>query len=117
MDITHSSPRQEFRRTGTAIPVRTYEIPACGGFIVHGRTPEALRLFEEGKQMAAYGSVEELAQEIDYYLAHPEERHTMAQAHHEGCVPGYSYVNRMQNLAVAQPPKRPSLTIVVRPAC
>lgn len=74
---------------------RTYEIPACGGFMLHERTPEALRLFEEGKEMAAYGSVEELAQKIDYYLAHPEERQAIAQAGHKRCVPAYSYDNRM----------------------
>jgi len=74
---------------------RTYEIPACGGFMLHERAPEVLRLYQEGKEMAAYGSVDELAQKIDYYLAHPDERQAIAQAGHQRCVPAYSYDNRM----------------------
>jgi hypothetical protein len=83
---------------GDETTTRTYEVPACGGFMLHERTPEVLRLYQEGKEMAAYGSVEELAQKIDYYLAHPGERQAIAQAGHERCVPAYSYDNRMREI-------------------
>jgi len=77
---------------------RTYEIPACGGFMLHERTPEVLQLFEEGKEIACFGSVEELAEKIDYYLAHQEERSAIAAAGHARCVPSYSYDNRMAEI-------------------
>ena len=31
---------------------RTYEIPACGGFMLHERNEEVLELYEEGKEIA-----------------------------------------------------------------
>jgi spore maturation protein CgeB len=83
---------------GDETTTRTYEIPACGGFMLHERTDEVLELFEEGKEMACFGSVEELADKIDYYLAHPEERQAIAAAGHARCVPAYSYDNRMAEI-------------------
>jgi spore maturation protein CgeB len=83
---------------GDETTTRTYEIPACGGFMLHERTPELAELFEEGKEVACFGSVEELAQKVDYYLAHPEERDRIAAAGHRRCVPAYSYDERMRCL-------------------
>ncbi len=77
---------------------RTFEIPACGGFMLHERTPELAQLFEERREVACFGSPEELAEKIDYYLAHPEEREAIARAGHARCVPAYSYDNRMRSI-------------------
>jgi spore maturation protein CgeB len=77
---------------------RTYEIPACGAFMLHERTNEVLQLFEEGKEVACFGSAEELADKIDYYLAHPEERASIAAAGRRRCVPAYSYDNRVAEI-------------------
>jgi glycosyltransferase involved in cell wall biosynthesis len=83
---------------GDETTTRTYEIPACGGFMLHERTPELLELYDEGKEVACFGSVEELASKIEYYLAHPEEREAIARAGHLRCVPAYSYDQRMKEI-------------------
>jgi spore maturation protein CgeB len=77
---------------------RTYEIPACGGFMLHERSAELLELFTEGKEVACFTSVKELAEKIDYYIAHQEERAAIAHAGYARCVPAYSYDNRMAEL-------------------
>ena len=77
---------------------RTYEIPACGGFMLHERTPELLEIYEEGHQVACFSSVEELASKINYYLAHPQERDAIARAGHARCVPAYSYDSRVKEI-------------------
>lgn len=74
---------------------RTYEIPACGGFMLHERSEEVLGLFAEGKEMDCFDSTEELVEKIKYYLAHSEKREEIARAGHARCVPAYSYDNRM----------------------
>jgi spore maturation protein CgeB len=77
---------------------RTFEIPACGGFMLHERTEEVLQLYKEGVEMACYGSPEELVEKVDYYLAHPAERGAIAQAGYRRCVPAYSYDNRIAEI-------------------
>jgi len=83
---------------GDETTTRTYEIPACGGFMLHERTDEVLELFAEGTEMACFGSATELADKIDYYLAHAEERGQIAAAGRSRCVPAYSYDNRMTEI-------------------
>jgi len=83
---------------GDYVTMRTFQIPACRGFMLHERNPEVLELFTEGKEMACYATVEELAEKIDYYLAHPEERKAIAEAGCRRCVPAYSYDTRMQTI-------------------
>lgn len=83
---------------GDETTTRTYEIPACGGFMLHERSEEVLTLFEEGEEMACFGSVSELAEKIDYYLSHPGERETIARAGYARCVPAYSYDRRMAEI-------------------
>lgn len=84
--------------SGDETTTRTYEIPACGGFMLHERTEEVLELFAEGKEIACFESVKELAEKIDYYLAHPAERAAIAAAGRARCVPAYSYDNRMAQI-------------------
>ena len=92
--ITSWTGRIEVDETTT----RTFEIPACGGFMLHERTPELLELYEEGSEVTAFGSVEELASKIEYYLVHAEEREAIARAGHGRCVPAYSYDSRMKEI-------------------
>jgi spore maturation protein CgeB len=81
---------------GDQTTTRTYEIPACGGFMLHERTPEVLDLFNEGSEIACFDTPQELAEKIDYYLAHAEERKAIAIAGHKRCVPAYSYDERVK---------------------
>jgi len=74
---------------------RTYEIPACGGFMLHERTGEIHDLFEEGREVECFASGQELAEKIRYYLAHPEQRAAIAAAGKKRCVPAYSYDRRV----------------------
>lgn len=83
---------------GDETTTRTFEIPACGGFMLHERTPELLDLYDEGREVACFNSAEELASKIDYYLSHPEERHAIARAGHARCVPAYSYDSRVKTI-------------------
>ena len=84
--------------SGDLTTSRTYQIPASGGFMLHQRNDEVLELYRENEEIACFESAEELAEKIDYYLAHPDERAAIARAGHTRCVPAYSYDNRMVEL-------------------
>jgi len=66
------------RRTGASsgdlITSRTFNIPACGAFMLHERNEESVRYFEEEAEAAFYSSAEELTKKVEHYLANPKER-------------------------------------------
>jgi glycosyltransferase involved in cell wall biosynthesis len=83
---------------GDETTTRTFEIPACGGFMLHERSGELRELFDEDREVACFDGVEELAEKIRFYLAQPEARARIAEAGHTRCVPAYSYDARMRAL-------------------
>jgi spore maturation protein CgeB len=54
--------------------MRSYEIPACGGFFLGERTAAHRKLFEEGREAEFFETPEECAQKVANYLASPQQR-------------------------------------------
>jgi len=75
---------------------RTFEIPACGAFML-GETSELhLDLFKNGEEAVFVNSKEEMLEKINYYLAHPEERKAIAAAGLERSInSGYDHRSRL----------------------
>lgn len=96
---------------GDETTTRTYEIPACRGFMMHERSNELLTLFEEDKEMVCFDSAKDAAAKIDYFLAHPAERETIAEAGYARCVPAYSYDNRMREILQWHHGRKPDLCL------
>lgn len=78
---------------------RTFEIPACGVFMLAERSPKHLELFEEGKEVEFFGSNDELLDKVRYYLTNESERMRIATAGRERCLKsGYSYLHRLEKM-------------------
>lgn len=76
---------------------RTFEIPACGGFMLGERTAEHQRLFEEGREAEYFGSDEELLRKTRAYLADDAARTRIARAGHERCrTDDYTHHGRLE---------------------
>jgi spore maturation protein CgeB len=60
--------------------MRTFEIPACGGFMLAERTGAHVDLLREDEEAAFFGSVEELVEKAVRYLGDPDARRRIAKA-------------------------------------
>ena len=65
--------------SGDLITARTFQIPACGAFMLHERNPEVLEYFSEDSEAAFFGSHGELAEKVGRYLADADSRELIAR--------------------------------------
>jgi spore maturation protein CgeB len=76
--------------------MRTFEIPACGGFMLAERTATHLELFAEGRDAAFFSTPAEMAGQVAHYLSHPEERLQITDAGRDSVSSGtHSYRDRL----------------------
>jgi len=64
--------------SGDLITARTFQIPACGTFMLHERNSEVLRYFVEGEDAAFFSTPNELVEKVRYYLERNDERESIA---------------------------------------
>lgn len=65
--------------SGDLITARTFQIPACGAFMLHERNPEVLEYFSEETDAAFFGTHTELAEKVGRYLGDPDSRERIAR--------------------------------------
>jgi spore maturation protein CgeB len=67
-----------------ACNMRTFEIPACGGFLLHERSKELAGLLRPGSECDDFSTPNELREKVRYYLQHEDERARIAANGHAG---------------------------------
>jgi len=71
---------------------RTFEIPACGGFMLAERTLEHMEYFSEDCEAAYFSDEYELLEKVEFYLNNDEERQLIAErGYNRSEISGYSY--------------------------
>jgi len=81
------------------VSTRTFEIPACKGFMLHIDNDEIRELFTPGEEIDVFNDVDELCEKVKYYLANDAVREEMVERAYQRCVPAYSYDERARTIA------------------
>ncbi len=62
------------------VTMRVFDVLSCGGFVLTEHSSALGELFEVGKELDSWRTLEELKDKCTYYLAHPEEAQKIAAA-------------------------------------
>lgn len=76
------------------VSTRTFEIPACRGFMLHIDNDEVREYFEPGREIDVFSTPEELHDKIAFYLPRSDLRERMVERAYARCVPAYGYASR-----------------------
>jgi len=80
------------------VSTRTFEIPACKGFMLHVDNEEVRSLFEPDKEIGVFSDIESLFEQIEYYLSNEQQRLECIENAYQRCVPAYSYDARAESI-------------------
>lgn len=76
------------------INYRTFETTGCGTLLLTNYTPGLEKLFNIGKEIVIYESLEDLDSKVKYYLENNEEREKIAKAGHDRSKRDHTYYER-----------------------
>ncbi|HEX4303167.1 MAG TPA: glycosyltransferase [Rhizomicrobium sp.] len=80
------------------VSTRTFEIPACKGFMLHIDNPEVRELFAADEEIGLFRDEDEMVAGIERYLADPGLRGEMIERAFARCVPAYGYDARAASI-------------------
>jgi spore maturation protein CgeB len=81
-----------------AANMRLYEATGVGTMLLTDWKTNLPDLFQPGKEVAAYRSIDECVELVNYYLTHESEREEIARAGQQRTLCEHSYYHRMQEL-------------------
>lgn len=76
------------------VSTRTFEIPACKGFILHIDNSEVRELFKPDEEIGVFSDIDSLSERIEHYLNDENHRLSCIENAYRRCVPSYSYEAR-----------------------
>lgn len=77
------------------VNMRCFETLATGSFLLTDWVPSIDELFEDGKHLVLYRSMDECIEKAKYYLSHDEERERIAQAGYEHVMKNHTIQHRV----------------------
>jgi hypothetical protein len=84
---------------GVANNMRLYEATGCGALLVTEAAPNLPEILEPGVECVTYRDAGELVERVRHYLAHDDERMTIAAAGQARTLRDHTYARRMAQLA------------------
>jgi spore maturation protein CgeB len=79
----------------TGLPLRIFDILACGGFCLTNYQTELTDYFTLGVDLDCYTSIDDLLNKVDYYLSHEKERSEIAENGFRNAQKNHNYPERL----------------------
>jgi len=80
------------------VTMRIFDVMACGGFVLAERSKDLERLFEIGREVDCYSTLEELEQKVDHYLTHPNAARALAEAGRRAVLERHTVAQRVDRM-------------------
>lgn len=80
------------------INMRVFEALSTGSFLLTNWLPTLGELFEDGKHLVTYKTLDEMVEKAHYYLEHEEEREKIAQSGYEEFISKHTYKHRVEQI-------------------
>lgn len=80
------------------INYRTFETTGCDTFLITNYTPGLEKLFDIGKELEIYRSIDELKEKVEYYLKNDEKRIEMSNLGYNKSKSSHTFRNRVDLL-------------------
>lgn len=98
LNLHSSAERDGVEPNGDFVNPRTFELAASGAFQLADERTLMPELFEIGKEMAVFHDRKEMINQIDYYLARPEERMEIIRASRKKVLEEHTYGHRVKEM-------------------
>lgn len=80
------------------INMRIFEALSTGSFLLTNWIPTLEYLFDDGKHLITYNTLDEMVELVRYYLEHEDEREKIAKAGYEQFINNHTYRHRVEKI-------------------
>jgi O-antigen biosynthesis protein len=80
------------------INMRVFETLSTGSFLLTNWIPTLGDLFEDGKHLVSYKTLDEMVEKAKYYLEHDDDRELIARTGHEEFIAKHTYKHRVETI-------------------
>lgn len=77
---------------------RTFEVPACGGFLLSGTAEDLESYLVPDKEVVVFHDFDDLVEKINWYLGHDEAREAIARAGYRRTISEHTYEQRFTDI-------------------
>jgi spore maturation protein CgeB len=85
---------------GDFVNPRTFEIASCRGFQLLDSRSDLLNLFNVDEELVVFNSLDELKDQIDFYITNPDIRNKIANRSYQRVLAEHTIEHRMQELLI-----------------
>ena len=78
--------------------MKSFEIPGLGGFMLANRTEDHQHFFQEGEEIACFGNINELRDQIVRYKSCEKKRKEMAKRAQSKVIEYHTYTKRAEQV-------------------